>query len=86
MNRAERRVVDPELAKLGRSLLRVRKSGGWAAEGFPSFEAYAHAGVATWLRRSLAGYDVRVDPGQVDEITAEALALAAERRRKRGGR
>ena len=81
MNRATRRTMDAALAGLGRSLVRVRGTGAWRAEGFSSFEEFARATVAKRLA-ALAGAGVPVDDGQVDELVARALALAAGRRPK----
>ena len=81
VNRGDRRTMDAALARLGRSLVRVRESGAWAAEGFSSFGAFSHARVAEHLQ-TLAGPAAVVDDGQVDELVLRALALAAGRRRK----
>jgi len=77
--------MDHALATLGRSLVRVRESGAWATEGFSSFDAFARTRVAERLQ-TLAGAAAAVDDGQVDELVARALMLAAARRRRKGGR
>ncbi len=81
VSRSDRRALDAALATLGRSLVRVRDSRAWEAEGFASFDAFARMRVAERLG-PLVGWAAVVNDHEVDEVVERALMLAGKRGRR----
>ncbi len=76
--RRDRRRSKAAAATLGESLLRVRDQRAYESQGFATFEEFCRARVPELCPQW------ELNPDQVDVLVAEAIALAVQRRRRRG--